>query len=94
MQSDGTIITVKEYLRQHFNFRYDMLGVAVAVLVAYIAIYGCVSCGTLRCLTVSRGHSYFWLLLQPHWFCFVTSLSVLRSLGAAMALKRINFQKR
>jgi ABC-type multidrug transport system permease subunit len=43
VQDDGTVITVKAYLRQHFNFRYDMLGVAVAVLVAYIAIYGCVS---------------------------------------------------
>ena len=42
LQDDGTVITVKAYLRQHFNFRYDMLGVAVAVLVAYIAIYGCV----------------------------------------------------
>ncbi len=40
MQNDGSVITVRAYLRQHFNFRYDLLGVAVAVLCAYIAILG------------------------------------------------------
>ena len=40
LQNDGSVITVRAYLRQHFNFRYDMLGVAVAVLCAYIALYG------------------------------------------------------
>lgn len=40
LQNDGTVITVRNYLRQHFNFRYDMLGVAVAVLCAYILLLG------------------------------------------------------
>ena len=40
LQNDGSVIRVRDYLRQHFNFRYDLLGVAVAVLCAYIAIYG------------------------------------------------------
>ena len=40
LQNDGSVITVRAYLRQHFNFRYDLLGVAVAVLCGYIALYG------------------------------------------------------
>ena len=41
VQDDGTIIQVNEYLRQHFNYKHNTLGVAVAVLFTYIAIFGC-----------------------------------------------------
>ena len=37
----ATVIQVNEYLRQHFNYKHNTLGVAVAVLFAYIAIFGC-----------------------------------------------------
>ena len=40
-QDDGTVIQVNEYLRQHFNYKHNTLGVAVAVLFGYIAIFGC-----------------------------------------------------
>ena len=40
-QDDGTVIQVNEYLRQHFGYKHNHLGVAVGVLFAYIAIFGC-----------------------------------------------------
>ncbi len=41
VQDDGTVIQVNEYLRQHFGYKHNHLGVAVGVLFAYIAIFGC-----------------------------------------------------
>ncbi len=49
VQDDGTVIQVNEYLRQHFGYKHNHLGVAVGVLFAYIAIFGCARVLVIAC---------------------------------------------
>lgn len=43
LQPQGTTTTVKAFLKDNFNYEYDRLYICVVVLLAYLAIFWCVS---------------------------------------------------
>ena len=87
MQDDGTTIQVNEYLRQHFGYKHNHLGVAVGVLFAYIAIFGCAlitvaSCSDRR---VRVDADRWEVQAHPPWWSVPTRPNWLRMMSAGWA---------